>query len=285
MKLLISSLVLTSMMLAADRPVLPLYPGAAPGSESWDWPETAVVGPKDTILRIGNVTKPTLTVYLPEKGKGNGTGVVICPGGGFRILAFNHEGTEVAEWLNSLGVAAFVLKYRVARTGDEGEKDKEVMARRRPEAIQLGVADAHQAMRMVRARAKEWGLAENRIGIMGFSAGGWITSAIALSGDATAHADFAAPIYGALQPELKVPAGGGPLFLVHADDDKTVPPARTSVRLYTAWKEAGLAAEMHVYAAGGHGFGMRKKNLPVDGWTERMREWMAAQGLLTAAAK
>lgn len=268
-------------LFSAAPKVIPLYDGPAPGSESWNWPETSTVGPKDTILRIGNVTKPTLTVFLPDPAKATGTGIVICPGGGWRILAFNHEGTEVAEYLNSLGVAAFVLKYRVARTGDEGEKEQG--AARRKEAQAMGIADGQRAVALVRAHAAEWGVKPNRIGILGFSAGGWVTSGVALSHDAQSRPDFAAPIYGALPPDFKVPSDGMPLFLVHADDDRTVPPARTSVKLYTAWKEAGFPAEMHIYSAGGHGFGMRKKNLPVDGWTDRLREWLGVQGLLAPA--
>ncbi len=272
-------------LFSAEPMVIPLYDGPAPGSESWNWSETSTVGPKDTILRIGNVTQPALTVFLPDPAKATGTGVVICPGGGWRILAFNHEGTEVAEYLNSLGVAAFVLKYRVMRTGDEGEKDKAVAAARRKEAQAMGIADGQQAVKMVRAHAAEWGVLPNRIGILGFSAGGWVTSGVALEHDAQSRPDFAAPIYGALPPEFKAPSDGMPLFLVHADDDRTVPPARTSVRLYTAWKEAGFPAEMHIYSAGGHGFGMRKKNLPVDGWTDRLREWLGALGLLARPSK
>ncbi len=264
-------------MLAADHQVIPLYPGAAPGSENWNWPETSTVGPNDTILRIGNITKPALTVYLPDPAKANGTAMVVCPGGGFRILAYNHEGTEVAEYLNSLGVTVFLLKYRVMRTGDAGEK-AEAMARR-AEAIKLGVADAQQAMKIVRARAAEWKVRPDRIGIMGFSAGGWITSAVALNHDEQSRPNFAAPIYGALPDNFTVPKDAPPLFLAHADDDKTVPSLR-SIRLYTAWKEAGIPAELHIYTSGGHGFGMRKKNLPVDTWIERLRDWLGAQGLL-----
>jgi acetyl esterase/lipase len=273
-------LLLALPMLAADHQIIPLYPGAAPGSETWNWPETSAVGPNDTILRIGNVTKPTVTVYLPDPAKATGTGMVICPGGGFRILAFNHEGTEVAEYLNSIGVAAFIVKYRVMRSGDENEKAE--ANTRRPEAIKFGVADALQTMRLVRSRAAEFGIQPDRLGIMGFSAGGWITSAVAYGYDAQSRPNFAAPIYGALPQEFSVPKDAPPLFIVHADDDKTVPSER-SIRLYTAWKAAGIPAELHVFAAGGHGFGMRKKNLPVDAWIERLRDWLGAQGLLKKA--
>jgi acetyl esterase/lipase len=265
---------------ASGQQVVPLYPGAAPGSETWNWPETEQPA-SDGIRRIANVTKPTLMVFLPDKAKATGTGMVICPGGGFRILAWNHEGEDVARFLNELGVAAFVLKYRVMRTGDEGEKDKEVLARRRPEAIALGVADGLEAMRLVRRRAAEWGVRPERLGIMGFSAGGWVTTGVVLQGTADSRPNFAAPIYAAMPETLAVPSQPPPLFLVHADDDTTVRSERTSIRLYTAWKQAGASAEMHIYAKGGHGFGMRKKSMPVDSWTLRLRDWLEGQGLLS----
>lgn len=274
---LIAALTLAVPLLAADPKAIPLYEGPAPGSETWNWAETSAVG-ADGLLRFSNVSKPTLTVFLPEASKANGTAVIICPGGGWRHLAFAHEGTEVAAYLNSLGLAAFVLKYRVMRSGDEGEKEQ--AGARRKEAQAMGIADGRRAVELVRARAGEFGVKPDRIGILGFSAGGWVASGVALEHDAKSRPDFAAPIYGALPPEFRVPADAMPLFLLHADDDKTVPPARTSARLYTAWKEAGFPAELHIYAAGGHGFGMKKKGLPVDGWTERLREWMGGLGLL-----
>jgi acetyl esterase/lipase len=276
---MLSTLGLTLLSVGAQPLVVPLYPGAAPGSEAWDWPET-VLPSNDGIRRIANVTKPTLTVFLPDKAKATGTGIVVCPGGGFRILAWNHEGEDVARFLNDLGVAAFVLKYRVMRTGDPGEKDKEVAARRRTEAIAMGVADGLEAMRLVRRRAAEWGVRSDRLGIMGFSAGGWVTTGVVLQGSGDSRPNFAAPIYAAMPENITVPPQPPPLFLVHADDDTTVRPDRTSIRLYTAWKQAGASAEMHIYAKGGHGFGMRKKSLPVDTWTARLRDWLVSQGLL-----
>lgn len=273
------SLALT--MAATDVTIVPLYPGPAPGSETWNWPESEQAS-TDGIRRIANVTRPVLMVYLPDKAKANGTGVVVSPGGGWRILAISHEGEEVARWLNEQGVAAFVLKYRVMRTGDDGEKDKEEAARRRKEARAMCVADGLAAVKLVRSHADEWGVAKDRIGIMGFSAGGYLTVGVALQGSGESRPDFAIPIYPATPEEIAPPAGAPPLFIVHADDDRTVPPIRTSMRLYAAWKQIGVPVEMHIYTSGGHGFGMRKKNLPVDGWIDRLKEWMAARGLLTA---
>lgn len=268
---------------AAQTQIIPLYPGPAPGSESWTHSESEEVGPKDNIRRVSNVVKPVLIPYPPPAGRANGTAMIVAPGGGFRILAIDHEGHEVARWLNSLGVTAFVLKYRVMQTGDEGSKNPAVMAERRKHAIAMGVADGEEAVRLVRRRAAEWKINPQRIGIMGFSAGGWVTVGVTLTADPVARPDFSAPIYPAVQPELNIPAAAPPLFIVHADDDATVPPSKTSVRLYNAYKDAKLPVELHIYSKGGHGFGMRKKNLPVDTWTDRLREWLDVQGLLKPA--
>jgi len=268
----------------AGPQVLPVYPGPAPGSEAWDWKESAAMGPQDGILRLANVTRPTVSVFLPEKNRATGAAVLVVPGGGFRILAFNHEGTEVAEWLNSLGVAAFLLKYRVMRTDDLAGKPQEIQAARRKEAMEMGVADALEAMRLVKRRAPEWGVDPNRIGILGFSAGGYITASVALTEDGSARPAFAVPVYAFFPEDRPVPAAAPPLFLVHAADDRTVPAAH-SVRLFQMWRGAGRPAELHVYETGGHGFGMRRQGKPVDGWTDSLRGWLAAQGMLTTARR
>ncbi|MCC6262891.1 MAG: alpha/beta hydrolase [Bryobacterales bacterium] len=275
------SLLAATLMCAAQSIVIPLYEGPPPGTESWDWPET-MQPPTDGIARVANVTKPTLTVYAPEKSRANGTAVVVAPGGGFRILAIEHEGTEVAEWLRARGVTVFLLKYRLMRTGDPQATDPAEMNRRRTQAISLSVADGLQAMRVARKNAARFGVNPARIGILGFSAGGWVTTAVALEGRGDSRPDFAAPIYAAMPQTLTAPPNPMPLFLVHADDDKTVIPVKTSIRLYESWKQAGASVEMHIYSQGAHGFGMRKKGLPSDTWIERFWEWMQAQQLVPA---
>ncbi len=276
-------LLFAAAALAAEPNVIPLWPGAPPGTpENWTQPEQEAVGPKDTIRRVSNVTRPTLTVHVPAAGA-NGTAMIVCPGGGFRILAIDHEGHQVARWLNSIGVTAFVLKYRVMPTV-EGVPAAE-QAERRKLAMALGAADGQQAVRLVRSRAAEWGIAPDRIGIMGFSAGGYVTAAVALGADPASRPNFAAPIYPATPQEVAPPAGAPPLFLVHADDDKTVPAVSHSVRLYSAWKQAQIPAELHIYSRGGHGFGMSRKGLPVDSWPDRLRDWLALQGLLERASR
>jgi len=270
-----------TIMCAAQNIVIPLYDGPPPATESWNWPET-MQPPTDGIARVANVTKPTLTVYAPEKGHANGTAVVVAPGGGFRILAIEHEGTDVAEWLRARGVTVFLLKYRLMRTGDPQASDPTEMNRRRTEAISLAVADGLQAMRVARKNAVRFGVNPARIGILGFSAGGWVTTAVALEGRGDSRPDFAAPIYAAMPQTLTAPPDPMPLFLVHADDDKTVIPVKTSIRLYETWKQVGASAELHIYSQGAHGFGMRKKGLPSDTWIERFWEWMQAQQLVPA---
>jgi acetyl esterase/lipase len=282
MRFLIGSLLAVAAF-AAEPKVIPIWPGAAPGSETWTQQETEkeVDGPKGSEPRklhfVYNVTKPTLTAFLPDPAAANGTAVIVCPGGGFSFLASDYEGTDVARWLNSFGVTAFVLKYRVVRTGDEGETSQ--MAERRKEVVPLAVADGVQAMRIVRSRAGEWGIQPNRIGIMGFSAGGSVASSVALERDAAARASFLVAVYAAAPEDVTPPEGAGPLFAVQAADDRF----NNTIRLFSAWNKATLPSEMHIYATGGHGFSMIRRNAPVDSWTDRLRDWLGNQGFLKPA--
>jgi acetyl esterase/lipase len=262
---------------AAEPQTIPLWPGAAPGSENANYPETEIV---QGVRQVHNVTRPVLLAFLPDPAKANGTAWIVCPGGGFQWLAIEYEGTDLAHWLNAQGIAAFVLKYRVMRTGEGAPQDPAGMPERRRAAISQAVADGGQAITLVRSRAAEWHVAPDRIGIIGFSAGGYIAAALALDHDARNRPNFAAPIYGAMPSEMIVPADAPPLFIAQATDDKLVPPLDTSIRIYTAWKKAGIPVELHMYAQGGHGFGMVKKNLPSDTWVDRFRDWMNTQGLL-----
>ncbi|MDX2270308.1 MAG: alpha/beta hydrolase [Bryobacter sp.] len=257
---------------------LPLYPGPAPGSENATWQE-GFLPANDGKRRIFNVTRPTLTPYLAPNP--NGTAIVVCPGGGFRHLAIDHEGHEVARFLNTLGVSAFVLKYRVYRSDDlTPSNTASHIEMRRAEGMRLGADDARAALALLRQRAAEFKIRADRIGILGFSAGGYHAAAAALVHTPANRPDFAIPIYPGVPADAQAPARPMPLFLLHADDDKTVPPRDTSVRLYNLWKQAGASAELHIYSRGGHGFGIRKINQPVDTWPDRLREWLGAQGLL-----
>jgi acetyl esterase/lipase len=260
--------VMTASLYAADPAGIPIWPNdSAPDREGIE------VGPKDTVRRVHDVTRPTITPFLPPKDKANGAAVLVFPGGGWRILAIDKEGYDVARWLNTLGVAGFVVKYHVTPTGKNTPAD-------RAEYKDLGVKDCLEAIRIVRSRAKEWGIDPKKIGVVGFSAGGYHAARTAIEFTAENRPDFAAPIYPAVPEKLEFPANSPPLFLVAADDDRLAPSAN-SVPIYLAAKKAKVPAEMHIFVKGGHGFGMAKSGAPTDTWTERFRDWMAGLGLLT----
>lgn len=266
--------------------IIPLWPNGAPGSKTWSNREKDHVFTKPFEHRITrNVTDPNLTVFLPPSETATGTGVIVCPGGGHHFLAVDHEGYDVARWLNGRGIAAFVLKYRVIQTSDDDatflEERSRITERLRdmmPTHMPLLLADGQQAMRIVRQRAGEWGLREDRIGMMGFSAGAHLSAEVVLANDAGSRPDFVAPIYGAIWDKLDVPEDAPPFFTAVASDDPIA--VRPCIALYSAWHAAGRSAEIHVYAQGGHGFGMFKQGLPSDGWIERFEEWLVAQGLV-----
>jgi acetyl esterase/lipase len=262
--------------------VISLWPDAAPGSADWPQHEQVSVMPDFGLKVIRNVSQPTLTVFLPDRAVADGTAVIVCPGGAFHFLAYEHEGIQVAGWLNARGIAAFMLKYRLIRTGDnfaaevqERLADRTKMAGPLQALAPLILADAQQAVRLVRQRAAAWGVRPDRIGIMGFSAGGAVAMAVTLNHDTDSRPDFAAPIYAAHFGEIAVPADAPPLFLVHANDDPLIP-AGISTAIYTAWHAASKPVELHIYDKGGHGFGMNRLGLPVDGWIERFGEWVGS---------
>lgn len=277
---------------SADPQVVPVWPGKAPG-------ETAALGeekvlplkPGDKqVKRIANVTQPTLTIYRAATEKSNGAAVIIAPGGGYNILAWDLEGEEVAQWLNSLGVTGIVLKYRVPRRPDQ------------PKGPPLApLQDAQRALSLVRSKSKEWGIDPNRIGMLGFSAGGHLTANASTNYDKRAYPvldgidkvssrpDFAILVYpggviskdtNELSSEIRVTKETPPSFLVHAYDDKV--PAENSIQYFLALKKAGVPAELHVYSTGGHGFGLRPSDKPVSAWKERAGEWLKQQGYLKA---
>lgn len=279
--------VLLSFAVQAQE-VLSLYPGPAPGTENWTQKEKQYFSPIFNTEVVTNVTEPTLTAYLPESAKATGTAVVIAPGGGFHALSINSEGVDVAKWLNERGVAGFVLRYRLFPTGEDGVKDlmakaanKEKVQQDMASVAPFAGADGLAAMRHVRENAAKFGVAPDRIGFMGFSAGGAVTAFVAFNYDARSRPNFLAPIYagGAALNEAIVPADAPPMFVVAATDDP-LGLAKDSVTLYSKWLSAGKPAEVHIYARGGHGFGMKKQHLPTDTWIDRFGDWLGVQGLL-----
>lgn len=271
-----------------------LWPGKAPGETTVLPAEADTTKPTDRlvngtrIVRIGNVSEPTITVYSPEPAKSTGAAVIVAPGGGYNILAIGLEGSEVCEWLNSIGVTGVLLKYRVPQ--------RDGRARHEPP-----LEDAQRAMGIVRSRAGEWGIDPTRIGMMGFSAGAHLAAVLSnqhekrvyeridAADDASCRPDFALLIYPAylaikeqnndVAPELPVSAERTPrTFLAMTQDD----PVRVenAVFYYLALKNAGVRAEMHLYPEGGHGYGLRRTRANVTTWPARAEEWMRAEGIL-----
>ena len=278
--------------------VLTLWPEGPPDALETAGPESVLRQADGVIVR--NVVSPSLTPYLPEPGTATGSAVVVAPGGGFHFLAWDYEGTAVAEWFAARGVAAFLLKYRLADTGPTEESYARamdtLMQRLIAEALEQGgvdtaalvpavrrraYADGEQAVREVRARAAGLGIDPTRVGFVGFSAGAFVAVATALSDDATARPDFVAAVYGGEAP-ARVPETAPPLFAVVAADDALC--RRTCIDTARAWVESGRPAELHVYERGGHGFGARRLGLPVDGWLDRLAEWMPVAGFPIARA-
>jgi acetyl esterase/lipase len=223
---------------------------------------------------VSNVSKPSLTVYLAPKEKANGTAIVICPGGGYERLAIDKEGHEVARWLNSLGVAGIVLKYRLPGK-DNMKAAKGPDFHQATEAARVAIEDGEDAMRVVRANAGRWKLRPNAIGMMGFSAGGNLAAFMGMVPGAKTRPDFLVLVYPAIPQGLEVNASTPRTFLAHADDDK-LDAGENSVRFYLALKKAKVPAELHVYASGGHGFALRKKGkAPVGAWSDALAAWLA----------
>jgi acetyl esterase/lipase len=285
--------IMASASLAATPTILNIWPGKPPGETKELPPEVDLT--KDTdkliagkrIIKLGNVSTPQIAVYKPEKSKDTGASVIICPGGGHHILAYDLEGTEVAEWLNTIGVTGIVLKYRVPFR----DPDKRWGA---------AVADAQRTVSLVRSKAAEWNLDPKRIGICGFSAGGetaGLTSLFLEERQYTAaddvdkvscKPDFAILIYpggfdtkgqAQIRVKDKVTKDTPPMFLIHAIDDPVT--ANNSLALAVELKKAGVSTELHIYDAGGHGYGLRLVNtLPITTWPKRCEEWMQRRGLL-----
>lgn len=293
---IVSSLIVVFVVVASSSArepdaVLPLWPGKPPG-ETADLPPEADTTKEDgkliagkRLIRLGNVSQPTLSVFLPPADKRNGAAIVICPGGGYNILAFDLEGTEVAEWFNERGVTCFVLKYRVPRR--PGQDPKQLAA----------LQDGQRAMGLVRHRASEWNVDPARIGILGFSAGGNLAAMMSMHFDerrygavdaadaVSSRPDFSVLVYPAylvegdkLHPDVKITKQTPPTFLVHASDDGVTPV--NSALYYVGLKQAGVPSELHIYSKGGHGYGLRRTELPVTAWPQRCHEWLTTSGWL-----
>jgi acetyl esterase/lipase len=268
----------------AQNQVVRLYEAKAPGSESWTHSEKENSQNLWNTRVVFNVADPTLTVFKPDPAKANGTAVIICPGGAFLALSIDSEGNDVARWLVERGVTCFVLKYRLVKcetddptreVGTRGPLDQVVKP-----IVPLAMADGLAAIGHVRKHAATYGVHPERIGIIGFSAGGTVASSVAMNYTRETRPNFAAPIYLAYSWTIKdrgVPADAPPLFVLAATDDQ-LQLAPHSVQIYQDWVKAGKPAELHLYAKGGHGFGLRKQNLPSDRWIQLFADWLDLQG-------
>ncbi len=284
--------------LAAAQEVIPLYPATPHGStressakESStpeNYPEKEYFSKLWNTEVVANVTKPSLTVFKPSPELRNGTALVIFPGGGFMALSITSEGNDVARYMAARGVTAFVLKYRIAHTGEDATQEFAAMLEDMPKYhvllakfVPLAVADGLAAVTYVRQHASEWGVSPDRVGIIGFSAGGAITAGVAFHYAPEGRPAFVAPIYpgGEEFKDVAVPADAPPMFIAAATDDQLglVP---ESVALYQRWTAAHKSAELHIYAKGGHGFGMGKHNIPTDHWIDRFADWLELEGWL-----
>jgi acetyl esterase/lipase len=295
--LLITALLITLLSIAQSAQPIALYPGGVPNSK----PAPVDYVEKNNNGWVTKVSQPTLTPFLPEQGKATGTAVIVIPGGGYAGLAINHEGIDIAKKFAAAGITAFVLKYRLP--------SDLIMVDRSIGPLQ----DAQRAIQMVRERAAEWKINPNKVGIIGFSAGGHLASTLGThyekalidkKANANLRPDFMALIYPVItmeeythqgskqnligsspvqeqivlySNEKQVNRNTPPTFLLHAQDDQVVP-VKNSLMIYDAIVNAGSKAEMHLYQAGGHGFGLNNKTTP-DQWFDRCLNWLKANQL------
>jgi acetyl esterase/lipase len=279
-----------------EHVTLPLWPGVAPGAPTNLPPEASTTTAKDhlvagrPVIRLGNVVTPTITLYK-AKGASNGPrpAVLVFPGGGYRILAIDLEGTEVCDWLNSTGMDCVLLKYRVPDTGPYPKSD-------------AALQDAQRAMGLVRLHAAEWGIDPNRLGVLGFSAGGHLSAAISNlyekrlyepiddADKLSCRPDFSVVVYPgylalsdqnfAPNPDIHPTANTPPTFIVQAEDDPVH--VENAVVYFMQLKNAKVPAELHVYAQGGHGYGLRRTALPVTTWPQEVEKWLHTIKVLPA---
>jgi len=287
MKKLFAGLVLFISFYSSAQTVINLYSGAAPGSENWNWEETQIKVDIGTIVM--DVSHPSLTAYLPANP--NGTAVVIAPGGAFHALAFDLEGTEVAKRLNVKGITAFVLKYRLVHNDPAHPENSigNLMATKNfkkldslnAPVVPLAMQDGLTAVKYVRQHAADYKIDPDKIGFMGFSAGGTVTMSVAYNATDENRPNFVAPIYayeGAIIGST-VPSARTPIFIAAASDDD-LGLATHSVHIYLKWLEASQPAELHMYESGKHGFGTKKQGLPVDSWMDRFTDWLTTHNLI-----
>jgi acetyl esterase/lipase len=265
-----------------------LYQGNPPGSERWSWEEGRSDQNAANVMTVYNVVRPTLTVFPPDAGTPNGTAIVICPGGGFHFLAIDHEGTNVAKTLIKYGITVFILKYRLVHIDSNNPfddmlnaPDKKAWDDESLPIIPLAIADARQAITYLRKYAHEYNVHPERIGIMGFSAGGMVAASTAFQYHDHNRPDFVVPVYGDMPESRLGPTlpDAPPLYIACAQDDE-FGFASHAIRMYNKWYEAGRPAEMHLFGKGGHGFGIGQAGNTTSNWLSQFVLWLRTQGLM-----
>lgn len=287
MKKIFASLLLFVALYSNAQTVIPLYNGAAPGSENWNWNEKEFKVDIGTVVM--DVSHPSLTAFVPQNP--NGSAIIIAPGGAFHALAYDLEGTEVAKRLNAKGITAFVLRYRVVHDDPAHPENSigNLMATKNfkkldslnAPVVPLAMQDGLTAVKYVRQHAADYKIDPNKIGFMGFSAGGTVTMSVVYNATDETRPNFVAPIYpyekaiiGSTVPSVKTP-----IFICAASDDD-LGLATHSVHIYLKWLDAHQPAELHMYEKGKHGFGTKTQNLPVDAWMDRFTDWLAMHELI-----
>jgi acetyl esterase/lipase len=283
-----------SAAVAQPSAAIPLWPNGGPGDAPLAKPEADTSGPTGalvagrSVVRLGNISTPTLTVYSPPAGKNSGAAVLLFPGGGYSILAMDLEGSEICEWLNTIGVTGILVKYRVPAQPTSPRKEAPLQ-------------DAQRAISLARSNAAKWHIDPARIGIMGFSAGGHLSALLSNHYDkriyqpideadkVSLRPDFTLLIYPAylvasgdtLAPDMTITSATPPTFLIQAENDGVR--VENSLVYYEALRKNSVKAEMHIYSEGGHGYGLRATNDPITGWPVRAADWLRHIGMLGGA--
>jgi acetyl esterase/lipase len=268
-----------------QQKVIQLYNGPAKGSENWNWEEKETANTPIKFRIAYNVTKPTLTVFSPDSATANGSAIMVFPGGGFRVLNIEHEGVNIARELTKKGFTVFVLRYRVGQsvTDDPWKemlaimKDKEKWQQGNEVIKKMALDDAVNAIKYVRLHAANYKIKTNRIGMIGFSAGGFLARSMACHNNPELRPDFAAVIYAGLpsSEKISIPSNAPPLFIAGATDDALLP-VTYNIDLYNSWVASKQSAELHLYAKGGHGL----RIYPGNTWILRYFDWLKLQGLM-----
>ena len=264
---------------AAEPQIVKLWPK---GPTNWTAPaggEKIEERGKDGVAdrAVMNIVEPTIEVYLPNPSVRNGAAVMIAPGGGYARLAYDKEGVDIARWLNSIGIAGIVLKYRLPEMPKEANERRAAMfgdAKAAAKAVRVSLEDASEAMKIIRSNAAKWNIDKDKVGMMGFSAGGHLTALMAVEPEEV-RPNFLGLIYAVIPENISVTKDTPQSFLAHASDDPTVP-TDSSIHFYQALRKAKVPAEMHIFSEGGHGFGIKKSGKTSENWPGRFETWFKA---------